>query len=514
MQNKRRSSRKLNQESGPRRVLDQQLPWSNPTYSDPPVEPISQDQINAIHQASLDVIESIGIRFLNAHALDYLSAAGCNVDRADMNVKMDRHWVEEMIAHAPAEFTIYPRNRDRKITIGGRNFNFGQVSSPPNILDRDRGRRVGMREDFCQFLHLSQAYNCIHWIGGYPVEPLDLHASVRHLYCTYDMLLYTDKVIHGYSLGKERIEDVMEMTRIAGGLTNEEFDAEPHLFTNINSSSPLKHDYPMLDGAMRMAKRGQPVVITPFTLAGAMAPVTLAGAITQQNAEALAAIALLQYINKGTPVIYGAFTSNVDMKSGSPAFGTPEYIRAMQLSGQMARFYQLPLRTSNANSANVPDGQSIWESAFSMQGSTTAWSNFVYHAAGWLEGGLSASFEKFVMDCEMLQQIIYLQQSVSVTEDDLAVSAIKEVGADGHFFGCEHTKKRYKTAFYQPILSSLMNYESWQEAGGLWIHDKAHILYKRILDEHTPPPLDQAIKDELDEYLAKRVEEGGAPTDF
>ena len=258
----------------------------------------------------------------------------------------------------------------------------------------------------------------------------------------------------------------------------------------------------------------QPVVITPFTLSGAMAPVTIVGAIVQQNAEALAAIALLQFINPGTPVVYGAFTSNVDMKSGAPAFGTPEYIRAMQVSGQMARFYNVPIRSSNANAANVPDGQAVWESAFSLQGAMSGHSNLVYHAAGWLEGGLSASPEKFVMDCEMLQQIIYTQQPLEFDTDALAVEAINIVGPDGHFFGCDHTKKRYKTAFYNPFLSDWSNYESWQEAGAIWTHDRAKTACKRILEEHQPPAIDPAIKEELETFVARRVEEGGAPTDY
>lgn len=511
----RRNTRRAKaQAEGPRKLLDEQLPWQMPRYFDRPTEPLSADQIEAIHEASLDVIEQIGIRFLNETALDHLQRAGCSIDRSDMNVKMDRHWVMEMVRHAPSSFTVTPRNPQRKITVGDGHFIFGQVSSPPNILDSETGRRMGTREDFCNFLHLSQAFNCIHAIVGYPVEPMDLHASVRHLYATLDMLVHTDKVIHGYSLGKERIEDVMEMTRIAAGISHEEFDARPHMFTNINSSSPLKHDYPMLDGAMRLAARNQPVVITPFTLSGAMAPVTIVGAIVQQNAEALAAIALLQFINPGTPVVYGAFTSNVDMKSGAPAFGTPEYVRAMQVSGQMARFYDVPIRSSNANAANVPDGQAVWESAFSLQGAMSGHSNLIYHAAGWLEGGLSASPEKFVMDCEMLQQVTYTQQPLEFDTDALAVEAINIVGPDGHFFGCDHTQKRYKTAFYNPFLSDWSNYESWQEAGAIWTHDRAHTAYKRILEEHQPPIIDPSIKEELEAFVARRVEEGGAPTDY
>ena len=245
-----------------------------------------------------------------------------------------------------------------------------------------------------------------------------------------------------------------------------------------------------------------------------MAPVTIVGAIVQQNAEVLAAIALLQYIHPGTPVVYGAFTSNVDMKSGAPAFGTPEYIRAMQISGQMARFYNIPMRTSNANAANVPDGQAVWESAFSLQGSLSGHSNLVYHAAGWLEGGLSASLEKFVMDCEMLQQVIYIQQPLEFSPDALGVQAIKDVGPDGHFFGCDHTQRRYKTAFYSPLLSDWSNYENWEEAGAVWTHDRAATACKRILDEHQPPEIDPGIKEELEGFVARRVEEGGAPTDY
>ena len=509
-----RSTKRRGRSSGSRTALANQLGWTQPRYVDPPLIPLSSDHIETIHKASLDILDSIGIMFLNDEALDILASAGCDVDRSTKIVKMDRQWVPEIIKTAPSQFTVTPRNPEHSLKIGEHYFNFGQVSSPPNVMDNDKGRRSGTREDFQDLLRLSQAYNCIHFIGGYPVEPLDLHPSVRHLHCTYDKLCLTDKVLHGYSLGKERIEDVMEMVRIASGLSHEAFDASPHMFTNINSTSPLKHDYPMLDGAMRLAGRGQPVVVTPFTLSGAMAPVTIVGAITQQNAEALAAIALLQTINPGAPVVYGAFTSNVDMKSGAPAFGTPEYIRAMQISGQMARYYNLPLRTSNANAANAPDAQAIWESSFSLQACQQGWSNMIYHAAGWLEGGLTASFEKFVIDCEVLQQIIYTQQSIKIDDEELALEAVREVGHDGHFFGCSHTQDRYKSAYYSPLLSDWSNFESWEEAGAVWTHDLANHQFNQILHEYEPPHLDPAINEELQEFVAKRIEDGGAPTDY
>ncbi|HSM19202.1 MAG TPA: trimethylamine methyltransferase family protein, partial [Hyphomicrobiales bacterium] len=323
-----------------------------------------------------------------------------------------------------------------------------------------------------------------------------------------------DKVPHLYSLGPERVEDELEMARIACGLTHEEFEREPHIYTNINSSSPLKHDWPMLDGAMRCARRGQPVIVTPFTLAGAMAPVTIAGAVTQQTAEALAAIALLQCLRPGVPVVYGSFTSNVDMKSGAPAFGTPEYMRATQISGQMARFYGLPLRASNACAANLPDAQAAWESAFSLWAVVTGKANMIYHAAGWLEGGLDASYEKFVMDCETLQQVIHYLKPVPVSDDDLAFDAMREVGPTGHFFGASHTQSRYETAFYSPFLSDWRNFQTWAEDGSRATPERANRIWKHILAEFEPPPIDPAIDEELRDFVARRKAEGGAPTDF
>lgn len=306
----------------------------------------------------------------------------------------------------------------------------------------------------------------------------------------------------------------MEMVRIAAGLTWEEFETKPRMYTNINSSSPLKHDFPMLDGAMRLARRGQPTIVTPFTLSGAMAPVTIAGAVAQQTAEALCVIALLQVIRPGLPIVYGSFTSNVDMKSGAPAFGTPEYVRATQISGQMARFYGLPLRASNACAANAPDAQAAWESANSLWACITSHTNIVYHAAGWLEGGLIASYEKFVIDCETLQQVIHYLRPVGTTDDDIAVEAIRQVGPRSHFFGADHTQARYETAFYSPFLSDWRNYEAWQLAGSLETPERANKIWKQILAEFEPPPMDPAIAEQLAEFVERRKREGGAPTDF
>ena len=493
-----------------------QMPWRIPLNPDKPTEPLSEESVLAIHNSAMRVLEEIGIHFLNDESRAYLKAAGCWVDPDSPNVKFDRAWVMEMVAKAPRQFDITPRNPDHKITIGGKNMVFVNVSSPPNAMDLDRGRRVGDFNSFKDFMKLTQYFNCIHVAGGYPVEPVDIHASIRHLDCLFEKLTLTDKVVHAYSLGTARVEDVLEMARIASGLPTDAFFAKPRLYTNINSSSPLKHDTLMLDGSMRFAKRGQPVIVTPFTLAGAMAPVTMAGAVMQSLAEGLAAIALYQFINPGTPVVFGTFTSNVDMKTGAPAFGTPEYMRATQMTGQMARFYGLPLRASNACAANTPDAQAMWESSNSLFAAVSAGVNVVYHAAGWLEGGLIASYEKFVMDCEVLQQIerYFEPATYDASREAIAFDAIKDVGHNGHFFGTQHTQDRYETAFYSPFLSDWRNYEAWEEAGSEWTAQRANKIWKAILNEFEPPPMDIAIKDELADFVARRKREGGAPTDF
>jgi len=460
------------------------------------------------------VLEEIGIEFLHDEAKQILGKAGCIVSADSDNVRMDRDFVMEQVRKAPSTFDITPRNPARKISVGAARMIFGNVASPPNCSDLDRGRRVGDRTSYQDLIKLTQYFNCLHMMVGYPVEPVDIHPSIRHLDCLYDALTLGDKAVHAYSLGKERIEDAMEMVRIAGGLTNEEFDASPRMLTNINSTSPLKIDFNMLDGPMRLARRNQPVIVTPFTLAGAMAPVTIVGAVMQQTAEALATIALLQVVNPGTPVVYGAFTSNVDMTSGAPAFGTPEYMRATQISGQMARFYDLPFRASNACAANCPDAQAAWESAFSLWACVSSGVNVVYHAAGWLEGGLCANYEKFVMDCETLQQIMHYMQPMTAGTGEMAFDAIKEVGPNDNFFSASHTLERYETAFYGPFLSDWNNFETWEERGGIRTPERANKIWKQILKEFEAPPMDEAIREELEAFVAVRKEQGGAPTDF
>jgi trimethylamine--corrinoid protein Co-methyltransferase len=294
------------------------------------------------------------------------------------------------------------------------------------------------------------------------------------------------------------------MARIGLGMSAQEMALKPALFAIINTNSPLQLDGPMAEGLIEMSGAGQVVCITPFTLAGAMAPVTLAGTLTQQNAEALAGITLTQVVRPGAPVVYGAFSSNVDMKTGSPAFGTPEYAKAAQASGQLARRYGLPLRSSNVTSSNVVDAQSTYESAMALWGAITGHANIIVHAAGWLEGGLTASFEKLIVDAEMLQMMSEYLRPIEVNDETIALDAIAEAGAGGHFFGVDHTMSRYETAFYRPFLTEQRNFETWEEAGSVDTQTRANRIWKQLLNDYQQPPLDPAIDEELSDYIDRR----------
>lgn len=475
---------------------------------------LSEDALEAIHEASLTILEEIGMDVILPEARERMRAAGADITPGTDRVRFDRGLIMDMIASVPSSFTMHARNPARNVAIGGNNLVFAQVASAPFVADREGGRRTGNHEDFRKLVKLAQSYDIIHTTGGYPVEPVDLHASVRHLDCLSDMVKLTDKVFHVYSLGRQRNTDGIEIARIGRGISMEQMEREPSLFTIINTSSPLRLDGPMLQGIIEMSSRNQVVVITPFTLAGAMAPVTIAGALVQQNAEALCGIAFTQMVRRGAPVMYGGFTSNVDMKTGAPAFGTPEYMKAVIAGGQLARRYNIPYRTSNTNAANTLDAQAAYESALSLWALTQGGGNFIMHAAGWTEGGLTASFEKFILDVDMLQMVAEFLTPLDVSDDALGLDAVRDVGPGGHYFGTLHTLQRYETAFYSPILSDWRNFETWTEAGRPTTYDHANRVFKQKLNEYERPPLDPAIDDELDAFVARRKEEGGVPTDF
>ena len=470
-----------------------------------PVEPLDDEQVEFIHEVSLNILENEGIEVIGDRALDLLRNAGADVSDEGL-VCMDRNLVLESIAKAPSEFTVTPRNPTQAIRIGGDAINFGLVSGPPNVHDNINGRRAGNFEDYRKLISFGQYFNVLTFFGNQATAPTDLPANTRHLDTIKVNLTLADKAFFTIGIGAGRSLDAIKLSAIALGKTLDELDGEPCVMTNINVNSPRKLDDTMAYGALQMAAYGQPVAVTPFTLMGAMTPATMAGALAQQNAEALFCVALLQIARPGTPVIYGAFTSNVDMRSGSPAFGTPENSLANIAGGQLARRYNLTYRTSACNASNAVDAQAVYETQMALWGAILGHGNLIYHAAGWLEGGLVASFEKIVVDCEMLQQMSMLLEPLKIDLAEAGVEAMREVGPGGHFFGCEHTQERYKSAFYEPFLSDWRNYENWTLAGAEDATTRATGLWQRILEEYEPPPTDPAITEALDSYIANRKE--------
>ena len=470
----------------------------------PPVCVLSDDQIESIHHTSLRILEEIGLQFLDDEALEILRRHGASIDPANRLVRMDRGLVLDRLATAPSVIALEARNPERNVVLGGNAICFSSVAGPPNCSDLDRGRRPGTLADLQELLKLAHSLNAIHLLAGAPVAAIDRPAATRHLDVYQSYAVLTDRVWQASALGRERIADGIAINAISRGLTIEEMAERPGLLTIVNTNSPRRVDGPMVQGLMEMARHRQPVVVTPFTLAGAMSPVSLAGALALQNAEALGLIAFIQMVRPGAPAVYGGFTSNVDMRTGAPAFGTPEYAKAVLAGGQLARRYRLPYRSSNVNSSPAVDAQAAYESAMSLWATVLAHTNLVYHGAGWLEGGLVASFEKMVLDAELLQEMAEILQPLEVSEDTLAMEAIREVGPGGHFFGAAHTLARYETAFYRPMLSDWRNYETWREAGAKTAVERANAIWKQLLADYEPPPTDPGIREALEDYVARR----------
>ncbi len=491
-----------------------QPPWRQSVRQFAPVDLVDGDKIEAIHQTSLQILSEIGMDFLNPEARRLLAEAGARVDPDSERVRFEPEFIEEKISTAPSEFTIHARNPERNIQMGGDWVAFTAVSSPPNVSDEAGGRRVGNREDFQNLLRLGHTLNPVHLWGGYPVEPVDIHPSVRHLDGLFDMLTLSDRAIHGYSLGAQRNLDAIEMIKIARQVDDATLEREPSILSVINASSPLRYDDPMLQGIIEFSSRNQVIIITPFTLAGAMAPVTVAGALAQHNAEALAGIAFTQVVRPGSPVIYGGFTSNVDMQSGAPAFGTPEFMQTAMITGQLTRRYGIPYRSSGVNAANALDAQAAYESVFSLWGAIMGGAHMLIHAVGWMEGGLRASFEKMILDADLCAMVQRFLDPIDFSEEGLALEAVRDVGPGGHFFGTPHTLERFRDAFYKPLLSDWRNYETWEEAGRPEAKEKMVELVDVFMASYKEPHMDLDVRAELEAFVERRKSEGGVETDY
>ena len=479
-------------------------PFHQPRNPFAPTEILTPDQVQQLHDASMHILENIGLDFLDDEALDIWAKAGAKVDHATRHVWIDRGLLMETIAQAPAEFTWRARNPERNVAIGGRSIAFGPNGGMVYVSDLEKGRRPGTMADFTNFVKLSHMCNVLQFASWEQVAAHDIPASTRHLHRLLAGFTLSDKAVMEAAHGRIITTDNLEMARLVFG----SLDGDPVIGDVINVNSPLTFDDRMLGGLITYARAGQVCFITPFILAGAMSPITIAGALAQQNAEALAGVALTQLVRPGVQVIYGGFTTNVDMKSGSPTFGTPEGAWALIAGAQLARFYKLPYRGSGSlTTAKLPDAQAASETMWNLWPAVMAHTNLIMHAVGWLDGGLTASLEKFIIDVETVAMFTHFLKGFAIDDETLALDAIAEVGSGGHHFGTAHTQARYRTEFFQSALSDRLGFDTWQ-AGGSWdTAQRAHLLWQEMLAQYEPPSLDPAIAEALRDYVARRERE-------
>lgn len=495
--NRRLQRRRSPYFSVPFRLIENHLP---PTIL---LDPQAEERI---HEASMRILEEVGIEFLDDESIALWRQAGADVQPNSRLVRIDRHLLLELIAQAPSTFHWHARNPDRSVTVGGNHLLFAPNGGTVFAQDLDRGRRPGTLEDFCNFQRLVQMSGVIHIAGEQLVVPHDVPVSHRHLERLRVGFTFTDKCMMEAAHGRTISADAIHAARLVFGdpLPGD----APVLGCIINANSPLRYDERMLGGLITFARAGQMSVITPFILAGVMSPVTIAAAMAQQNAEALAGIALAQIVRPGAPCIYGGFTTNVDLRSGAPAFGTPEGAWALMVGAQLARRYGLPYRGSGTlTTSKAPDAQAATETQWSIWPCILARTNFVMHAVGWLESGLTASFEKFVLDVEHLAMFQHFLQGFETDDDALAVESIREIGPGGHHLGTAHTAERYTTAFFPPFLADRLPYETWHEAGDFDAAMRANLLWKELVAEYEPPPIDAAIREALESFVQRRKRE-------
>jgi trimethylamine--corrinoid protein Co-methyltransferase len=472
----------------------------------PRYEILSADAMATLDKGWRRILTEVGVEFMSERALELFRAAGQKVE--DNTVFLDPGFVLEQVAKAPAEFDVAARNPENTLHIGGDAMAFGAVYGPP-FVRQGEVRRDATMEDFRSFTKLAQSFGVLDSAGGVICEPNDTPLDSRHLDMTLALQTLTDKVYMGNVVSGVNARDTIEMSSILFG-GREVIERTPVTISLINCNSPLRWDDRMLEAQLEYSAAGQPVVLTPFLLMGAMSPVTVPAALVQQIAEALSGIALSQLVRPGCPVIFGSFLSNIDMQSGSPSFGTPESAVGLLCTGQIARHFGLPFRTGGAmTSSQVPDAQAGYEALMTLLPTFLAGANWVMHSAGWLEGGLVACYEKFIIDVELLQMMRQEFTPLEVDEASLAFDAHVEVGHGGHFLGAMHTMERFRTCFYRPMLSSSENYERWMRGGGVDAAGRAGQIYQRTLAEYEQPPLDDAVRAELEEYVVRRRAELG-----
>ena len=475
----------------------------------PPMDVFSADQIGAMHDTALRTLEDLGMRVLLPEAIEIFRKGGARLE--DDMVYIGREMVEAAVASAPKSITgrAGVRHRDIFLELGSLVFQPG--AGAPHATDLVRGRRPGSAQDYREYTQLGHHFDVFQMMSP-SVEPQDVPTHLRHYFTTEVQLTLSDKFPFIFSRGTPQVMDCFEMLRDFRGVDDSAFMAEPYCYTIINTNSPRTLDIPMAQGLIDFARHGQMSIVTPFTLMGAMAPITVAGAITLSHAEALAAITLTQLTRPGAPVCYGTFTSNVDMKSGAPAFGTPAHFQASLAAGQLARLIGLPWRSAAGSASNMNDVQAANENQMGLWGCLMAGATVIIHAAGWLEGGLTVSYEKIVTDAEVLNMIAELCAGAQAGSDEIGFdNALSQVAPSGHFFDAPQTMERYSTAFYEPIVHDYANFGTWTDRGALDANTRATKVWQDILAADVRPAVDETRLQALRAFIARRTQEGGAP---
>ena len=467
----------------------------------PLTEPLDSEKILKIDNASMEILENVGVVFRDPIALDDWRRKGAKI-RGDI-VFPDRHLIRELIKTIPSDFTICARNKDNNLEFGKNNCIFVPMTGAPYLRDLDDVRRNPTLEDLANFHKLCHMLPIIHSSAHHIVEPFDHPISHRHLRITYSSMKHSDKTFMGMTTSPKNAQDVMEMCEILFGKA---FMEENAVCTgNCNGNSPLVWDETMLGALREFSKRNQPILCSPFVLGGANTPASVSATVAQLNAEALSALAYSQIVRKGAPVIYGHYLSTVSMKSGSPMAGTPEISLMNFMIGQMARFYRIPWRSSNTlGGAKTFDAQAGYESATTLMAVILSGANYIWHSAGWNEAGMHCSMAKFVVDAEQCEMGYKMAKGVQWDDFDEALQAIKDVGPGGHFLGHPHTLKKFQEAYFMPKLFDNNTIEQWQAEGSNEITERALEQVKQILSDYEEPTLDQSKNEALLEYIQKR----------
>jgi trimethylamine--corrinoid protein Co-methyltransferase len=469
----------------------------------PPFEVLTEEGLQTIEGNADTILEQVGIDFHDApDALKLLKEAGAQVEGE--RVRFPRDMCREIIrASAPSSFTQHARNPANTVEIGGMYTVLAPAYGSPFVRDLDGGRRYGTIEDFCNFVKLAYASPYLHHSGGTVCEPVDLPVNKRHYDMVYAHMRYSDKPFMGSVTHPQRAQDTVDMARILFG--TDYLEDHVVVMSLINANSPLVWDSTMLGAARAYAEANQAVIMTPFILAGAMSPATVAGAAAQTLAESMAGMTYVQLVRPGAPVVFGSFASSMSMQSGAPTFGTPEPALVLYALAACARRLNVPFRSGGSLCASkVPDAQAAYESANTLQPTILGGANFVLHAAGWLEGGLTMGYEKFVLDLDQCGMMHAFAKGVDLSPNGQAIDAIIENGPGQHFLGTAHTLANFETAFYRSSIADNNSYEQWEDEGSLDAATRANPIWKKMLADYEPPPIDEAVDAELQDWIAQK----------